>query len=1597
MEAAYRRGERVNFGHKSYGSPYEEIQDVLAILKTFVTLVVPGMSVRRRLRSIIETRQVCGICWRCALGSFRYTSTAPSCVKEGPNTSDPSLPKPRKLRIRKHVSDKFVDPAQYSEARAHQVGDKGNLPKLVTKSGDDVFHDVLGPVFPEREVGNGAKRGAGLRDKVDRVDPSLGDGEQTLNVKRHQSLSFENQSPKIREGLDIGYEQQPLNISGEPSPRIKKYPISSTRLAEPELGQNVERRRPNSGSQAYGSVSGHVSPGHGGIRIGNEDDRVDALGRKPRRRRRTAEDAHSILRGRNVLERRLRDSRLEPGTTQHLASRRMGVKHPVIRRIRGLRSQTTIPEGSATTAMATKPLKKRGQALHQLEYFKYVKTSKESKAVIRKHFSRHDTLDFAESEVATLPQMQPSLGTLEETSIPGEASGERKITMAEVMRESIATAEHSPPRHRRLTLVEAGEKLEKPGATRSGSSPRNRRIRKGSEYQVGGIIRRVTQKEDSLNNPNSSQDELDLLIEKLSQIPKPYSEEATRLPESSLRASPFFRQGQSQLRPRINGDFKVLSGACETTATSYNHPRFASSLATQFPDVDCRIPSAVAPMYRSGNHSASETTREHLKAWKAMQGNKTRSGWTASVGSRCRHDGSLNTITQSGGDDEALTDFTPEEDLDAERQLSISSEDSVLEIINPHIYLRRGDLVELDVGHGSILGIFANEARGVAQIYTERGTWHQLSSRTIAFSIPRFVSPYELSELLPYVPSQVTDLGTTNEYPSTSNVPRDVGFPLNEKMVHFLQASNAVYRKHADRLNRAYEILSNGDCESQLSIGLEDAALRILQKQNILDLTPPMLLIVHRTLNYCQNILYDKKLHRMSPTFKILPQATLVRVNTVRDWLRAYQDDMVNEAMESLFGDVDRSHKASVNPIARFAAKARRVIAFNRQNRPLSSVGSVGPSLTKVMLDEHNSTTWKASDENQESFDHDEQQIIRFLDVWVASSQLNKTSSLHSLGPMILRATGLYQGMELGQPTGFALLQELGVIKPWDRFSTFQNQLGLPCHDPNHPGTILRDQAHDSLSRLSLPLHDSMAGFRKDWGDITVFCIDGEDTVARDDGISLEPVDGDPFLCWVHVHTANPSAFMSKDSPVARYARYAIASVYFPERVYPMMEAHLSQDHFVLANGRPCMTFSAKISADGDMIEKNISHGILSDVRYLTLQEVKQALAPSSHEVAKEDRVSLLQVGGDVWPSRPPKSPSTSPEAMKDLDDSDVDTLRNLQRISKALSRRRQRAGAVSFGNFGQSRSTGHVVPQVHISSAESQTSTIHNHQSRCIIGDPIISIDHVYRVVGEVKDMVTEFMILAGQICAIWCSERNIPIPYRGVIRNPDPEPSPEAYRESILDPTITSQGYADPQTWLTYMSLVGKVYASSSPLEHVALGLPAYCKITSPLRRYGDLFAHWQIEAAIRYEHATGDSLVGRAPATYDSTPVLPFSRKEVEDVARRVFDQERKIMAASTEAINHWMTQVIHRAFYFNEAPLPPVLEFTVRLLPDNAHKTTWGILSGWDKSAIINAGEASEKEGGYRMNDVWEGKIVKVLPYTGFVIMDPVRLMRREKGR
>lgn len=889
-----------------------------------------------------------------------------------------------------------------------------------------------------------------------------------------------------------------------------------------------------------------------------------------------------------------------------------------------------------------------------------------------------------------------------------------------------------------------------------------------------------------------------------------------------------------------------------------------------------------------------------------------------------------------------------------------------------------------------ILAIFIRNFATQSQFYTMQGKWvHRLPQR-IKFSISRFSTSDTIDRILPYLPSeQVAGEMLDRLHALDLSVPREAGADLVEKMLRFHRAANSTFRKHADRLDHAYEILAHSTERRWFT--LEEAATELLQIRGKSKLNDAMLWAVHRVLVKSVGIRMGNKKHRLTPIFDILPRRDVDEFARVRQWLRDYQEGLIATAMTGSDPHLNGNSKND-NPFYNFIPKARTLITESRKRRAVTELGAVGPSSVKVVPIEPQWAVWKSSPGMR--FTSGEKQILEFVNVWVSTETLLPGSSLSSLGPMIIRATGMYDGFVLKQDTGAVFLQEMGVIPPWQNRLAYNTTLNLPGYRMDLKTDRLLFDAKKSSDNFVMK--DAMQSLRRDWGDLEVFCIDDADVGERDDGISLEAINGDNSEYWIHIHVANPSAFITPDSGLGRYASHVAESIYFPERRFPMLNPDMVANHFSLASNKPSITFSARITADGEILETKVVNGIIRNVRHLTQQTLRQYLSFGDTPPAKE--IKNITVGANLRSGVIPKSiispTKTTAETLTSLTESQAATLRRLCELGAARRLKRERNGAISI----ISQQIPRPEPSVYFQADGKTPSLLFDRHSQRIEGDPIISLNCTeFNPTSSLEThssetLVPDCMILAGEIAATWCGQRSIPIAYRGTIHNPEPAIPPEQFKQEVIDPAIAKSGFAPLVANLRYLSLIGRSSLSTSPLAHTILGAPYYCKITSPLRRYADLMAHWQIEAAIRYEAETGLSLIGNA--TKDS--YLPFPLSQAEAAISHIFRREDAIGGCSKGAARHWYTQLLFRAFYFKEAPLPET--FAVYIYGANTshveHMRWAGVMKEYGFGVDLLDDGVSRAAGGIGIGDWWEARIDKIQCHTRYIVMLPVRLI--EKG-
>lgn len=150
-------------------------------------------------------------------------------------------------------------------------------------------------------------------------------------------------------------------------------------------------------------------------------------------------------------------------------------------------------------------------------------------------------------------------------------------------------------------------------------------------------------------------------------------------------------------------------------------------------------------------------------------------------------------------------------------------------------------------------------------------------------------------------------------------------------------------------------------------------------------------------------------------------------------------------------------------------------------------------------------------------------------------------------------------------------------------------------------------------------------------------------------------------------------------------------------------------------------------------------------------------------------------------------------------------------------------------------------------------------------------------------RSLVAEMMILAGEVAGKYCQEHNIPVAFRS---QPQPELPPE--EELILLP-------AGPVRSSAIRRCMPKSGTGLSAARHASLGLETYTQVTSPIRRYTDLLAHFQIKA-----HLRGDE--------------LPFHRDKMQEIIFEVMSTSSEAVLVERQTNRYWSLQYLRK--YSNE---------------------------------------------------------------------------------
>ena len=794
------------------------------------------------------------------------------------------------------------------------------------------------------------------------------------------------------------------------------------------------------------------------------------------------------------------------------------------------------------------------------------------------------------------------------------------------------------------------------------------------------------------------------------------------------------------------------------------------------------------------------------------------------------------------------------------------------------------------------------------------GRWAQRSHFQPKFFVPDFVKPDTLKDILPYLPDSEVSHDIQGRLQAFQQaLPREVGGNILDKLLKFWNEADAAYLSTAVQMETIHSKIAHATQVTYAT--LEEIAEKCLSGTVVRakdgSFHQPTLYALHRRIlgTDIEIRAQSKGTLRAGGEYEIASLSEVDEARQVEAHVRKYVEQRMRATPDS--------QSDASNPVEQFAKDCRFLIDVTRKSQKFTSYGMIGPP-----SGDDNSTAAKW----MRTLGANTRLFVRFIESWCGLQSFSRGSGLAGIGSILLRAVDRYDDVDLDARTAWTFLQEVGAIPFWETPHAYL--LKLP-----DVGQRLRAEPKAPIQGFG---NDRSTAIRKDWGNMPVYCIDDVGAHEIDDGVSVERTDTDEQY-WVHVHVADPASHVEPTSPVAEFAQKFVTNVYLPGQVASMLDPDYIQSNFSMGSGRPCLTFSAKLDADGEILDYKVSAGRINDVIYITPDVLEEASKGPQHgELGAKD---VYVAGGRALP---PLKPSREMTAYEELTAGQKQELAILRSLGMLRSSHLRSKGGLSFASSAYNMAI-HLDTSRPANNEQKPFPRGLHKTARSWKGKPMLEITKD-RGAPKPNSPLSYLMILAGQVCATWCKERGIPTIYRITPYNPSKELPADFFRR-VVAPSQGVDGNVPIDIALQYLQIVGAAQPSTKAGPHVAVGADMFSKCTSPLRRYGDLLMHWQIGAALLEEHRLGCSLVGNTDES-----LFPFSTAQINRLLPRIDTRERLSRKVSNDARNSWFCQFFIRAWKFGEAELPKNLSFVIKAIFPRRNQAV-GQISQFDFPAIL----------------------------------------------
>ncbi|MBQ6782830.1 MAG: ribonuclease R [Acholeplasmatales bacterium] len=346
------------------------------------------------------------------------------------------------------------------------------------------------------------------------------------------------------------------------------------------------------------------------------------------------------------------------------------------------------------------------------------------------------------------------------------------------------------------------------------------------------------------------------------------------------------------------------------------------------------------------------------------------------------------------------------------------------------------------------------------------------------------------------------------------------------------------------------------------------------------------------------------------------------------------------------------------------------------------------------------------------------------------------------------------------------------------------------------------DEVKEELKYIPNAVNKEDLKGRRDFRDLDIITIDGDDSKDFDDAVYLEELPNGNYSLGVYI--ADVSHYVKEGSPLDKEALKRGTSLYLADRVIPMLPHELSngicslnpdEDRLVLA----CIMEYSKL---GKLINYEICEGVINSHHRMTYNKVNKILNGDQE---------LIDEYSDIAPM-----------------------LKNMEGFSKVLRELRHKKGGIEFDTVEYS---------FRLNSDGSPKEIIKRERM-------------------DAEKLIEDFMLAANETVAYHMNIMNLPIVYR-IHEKPDQDKLRTTFQEVKsmgLDVKITQndihpkqvqdvleKASDNPNKYIINNMLLRsmmKAKYSSECLGHYGLAMNYYCHFTSPIRRYPDLMTHRMIK---------------------------------------------------------------------------------------------------------------------------------------------------------